>query len=280
MTRNLSKLASWCKLIANTLWLSVSSASFYADVHRLYRGYGVRYILNLYLISGLVFCLWAFNQMIRFEEEMSPANPDVEYILRQIPEIYYDGKLITTKAETPFFLYSTSNRKIAAIDPDGELGAADTKDIPFLFLGSYLKTPIESVFSKGGGASAEYKSLFGTGGATVTSQTIVQYLPQLWKNINNIYIYVLVPTVGALYFGITLLCNIFYAAVVWFIGYFLGIATNPQTAYRLTMFASGPALFLQPLIIITAPNLLPILNFVSLAAWIFMVMGLVQLKKR
>jgi hypothetical protein len=259
--------------------LSVSSADFYADVHRLYRGYGVRYILNLYLISGVVLCLWVFNQLLRFEEEMSPSNPNVEYVLRQIPEINYDGARISTKAQTPFFLYTVGNRKIAAIDPDGELTASETKYIPFLFLANHVKIPIESVFSNDGGTKAEYKYLFGTSEVVVTGDTLVRYLPQLWKSLNKIYIYLLVPAAGTFYFGVMLLYNIFYASIILFISYFLGITTLPQTAYRMTMFASGPALFLQPLIIITAPRLLPILNFVSLAAWVFMLMGLVQLKK-
>jgi hypothetical protein len=280
MTRNLSRFTSWCQAITNTLWLSVSSADFYRDVHKLYRGYGIRYILNLYLISGLIFCLWGFNHLLRFEGEISPANPDVEYVLKQIPEIYYDGTRITTKSETPFFLYNSNNHKIAAIDPNNELTATDTKDIPLLFFSTYLKMPIESGFSKASGTNAEYKYILGTNPAAVNHETIIQYLPKLWQRVNNTYVYALAPIGGLLYFGVILLCNIFYAIVIFAISYFLGITTSLQTAYRMTMFASGAPLFLQPLLFMISPSLMPILTLVSLAAWVFMVMGIVGLKKK
>ena len=98
MTSILLRFTSWYKTTSNILWLSVSSPDFYCDVHSKYHGYGIKYILNLYLISGLIFSLLRkhsfltrggpLNQLLAFEKEMSITNPEVEYVLRQIPDIY------------------------------------------------------------------------------------------------------------------------------------------------------------------------------------------------
>jgi len=142
MTGFISRFQVWCKIVYRTMILSVSSADFYSDVHRRYSGYGVRYLFSLYLISGIILCTCVFVRLLGAEEELSSANPDVEYILRQIPEVYYDGIRITTKAETPFFLYSKNDQKIVAIDPGNELVDVPSKDLLPIFRSTYVKLPI------------------------------------------------------------------------------------------------------------------------------------------
>lgn len=303
MTTSFSKLTHWCKFLARTLWLSVSSADFYSDVHSKYRGYGIRYILSLYLISGLIFSIWSFDQLIELENKMSPANPDVEHVLRQIPDMYYDGLRLTTKVELPIFIYDKDNRKIAAIDLNQELNAGDKNKLFMVFNDNYVQLPVKIGMTKGGNTNAEYKYIFGSEPTVVNHETIVAFLPKLWRSINKAYIYLLTPLVGLIYFAAMLLYNIPYAIFVWLISYFWdgmsrssGVArqgsslqvfdlqgksiTSLQAAYRMTLFASGASVFLQPISIIISPNLAPIVAGVSLASWVFMIMGIVKLKRR
>lgn len=262
----------------------------------------MRYVLALYLISGLIFSIYIFNYLIALEKNISPANPDVEYVFRQIPDVYFDGNYITTQAEMPLFIYDKDNRKIAAIDLKKELSLTDRNKLFVVFNDSYMQLPVKMGTTNGNNMNAEYKYLFGTESFAITSDTIGSFLPKIWNSINKSYIYILMPLVGLVYFAAILLYNIPYAIFVWLISYFWDFmnsssgnarsgesfqvfdirnkgVTSLQTAYRMTMFASGSSVFLQPLLFIINPSLSPIGAGASLASWIFMIMGMVKFKR-
>ncbi len=260
------------------LWLSVSSPDFYCDVYKRYRGFGILYVLNLYLISGIIFCLWSFMTLVSVENDISPANPDVEYILRQIPEVQYDGVSISTSAVTPYFLYTKNNKTIVAIDLEGKLDEEGKKSSLIIFRKDYIRFPVSIGLTDDTTTDIQYKYL-GNGDQIITYDKVVELLPQLWRSLNKTLIYVVMPIGGLLYFLVLLLSNITYAALIWAIGYFFGIKISPQDAYRLTMFAAGASVLALPILFVISPSLTPLAGIINLVGWGFMVMGLMKFRK-
>ena len=84
-----------------TLWLSVSSADFYRDLYSKYKGYGLKYITMIISITSIIYAILFMYNLNLIRAYLEPGadqdgNP-VEFILKDWPELQYDGKNLSSE---------------------------------------------------------------------------------------------------------------------------------------------------------------------------------------
>ena len=131
MTTKLYDILNAIKTLIRTLWLSVSSVGFYEDVYRRYTGYGLKYLFTLSLVSSVIYSAISLNYITTLRDyfnhdKLTPYTANLEHIIKQLPEISYDGKNIKVESEeTPLFLYNNNEGKIGVVDPNNKLNFND-----------------------------------------------------------------------------------------------------------------------------------------------------------
>jgi len=268
MTTKLYHIILAIKTLFRTLWLSVSSVDFYEDVYKRYSGYGLKYLFTLSFISSVIYCLVSLGHIVTLKDyfnhdKLTPYTANLEHIIKQLPEISYDGKNIKVEEETPLFLYNSSEGKVGVVDPNNQLNFSERNKIPIIF------TKNKVIFSfiwdkKKVNLPFDYQLIFGTEPQILSGEQIKKHFGQITSSAPTLFIYILTPVMIILTFIATLLRASFLITLIYLITQAFGPRTSIKTCTRMVLFSSGAHTLLEPIISAFAP-------FFSSFSWLILV---------
>ena len=282
MTTKLYHIVFAIKTLLRTFLLSISSVNFYEDVYKKYSGYGLKYLFTLSFISSVIYCAVTLSHITTLRDyfnhnKQTPYTANLDYILRQLPEISYDGKNIKVEEETPLYLYNGNNAKIGAIDPNNNLSFAEKNKVPIIFTKSKLifsfmwdKKKINLPF--------DYPLIFGSEPQILSGELVKKHFGEITNSVPTIFIYILTPIMIILTFVATLFRASFMIALIYFLAQVFGPFTPLKTCTRLVLFSSGAHALLEPIISAFVPYLSGI-SWLTLV-WTCILMFLAILKIR
>lgn len=283
MTTKLSYVILWFGILYNQLRLSVSSIEFYKDVYRSYKGYGIKYIFTISFISSIIYCIFIFNYLLTLknyfvENRSSNSTKTIEYILKQLPFIYYDGSKIIVEQDEPIFLLDEGGNKIAVIDTKNQLPYGEKAKIPVIFGSNRITVAtIEVTDKKKNTFDLEYYKLF-VGRINLTPEVIKEQCAKILLQALRIFIYLIMPVIVIVRFCTILFEKSFIVLLVYLLTYFLGPKSTVQVCTRMVMFSSGVAILLQPIFIIFIPEYSGIVFFIQMFANLLLFLGMLRIR--
>lgn len=266
------------------LWLSVSSVNFYQHVYKAYSGYGLKYLFVISFFSSLIYCAFLLNYIVIFKEyfvqnTISKHTANLEYIIQQLPELYYDGANIRTDAETPIYLKDKNNNVFAILDPNNQLSYSDKEKVPLIFTSSnILIFLIEANDKKRISIPVEYFRILGREVRILNEITIKKYFANIFANAPTIFIYILMPLIALKRFIGILFDKSLTIVLVYTLTNLLGPKTRMQVCIRMVMFASGATTLIQPLIDIALPEFGILLFALQIWSNFLLFLGIVQIR--
>lgn len=286
MTTLLLVPLAFIKTLFTHLWLSVSSIKFYEQIFNSYKGYGIKYALILSLISSFICTVLFLNHLDKVREYLnngivSTKVETIDHIIQQLPEIDYNGLKITTKEDTPLFIYGLKNQKILALDPNNKLMPADRNKL--LIILNAQKIIINLTDSEGikhNSFPIDYTQIFGNESQILTQTVIKSSLADIFNRAPSIFIYLIFPITTLLIFVNLLLEKIFIILMVYLITRVITTNTSLKTCIRVVLFASGNFVLLQFTILITLPSFSTILWIMQTWANILMILGILKASGR
>lgn len=259
MTTKLYHIVFAIKTLLRTFWLSISSVNFYEDVYKKYSGYGLKYLFTLSFIASVIYCAVSLSYILMLRDyfnhnKQTPYLANLDHILKQLPEISYDGKNIKVEEETPLFLYNSNNAKIGAVDPNNNLSFAEKNKVPIIFTKSKLifsfiwdKKKINLPF--------DYPLIFGSEPQILSGEQVKKHFGEITNSIPTLFIYILTPVMIILTFIATLFRASFMIALIYFLTQIFGPPTQIKTCIRMVLFSSGAHTLMEPLISAFVPYL-------------------------
>lgn len=282
MTTLLSNPLPFIKNLFMHLWLSLSSIKFYERVFKKYNGYGITYILNLSLISSVI-CTSIFLYKLGTIQDylknnvMSEKAEDIDFVLKQIPPIEYDGQKISADTNEPILIKNKNGANILAIDPNDKITQNVRNKFPIILLQKELIAKfIDSDGDVKNTFPIKLDQIFGKEPKTLTNEEIKSGLTDLFDQAPRILIYIMFPLTGFLIVLITLLEKMFFIIMIFFVTKFSGLNISIKTCIRLTMYASGFYALFQFIFIFFAREYSSILWVVQTWANILMIMGILS----
>lgn len=264
------------------VWLSLSSIKFYEKVFKKYNGYGISYILNLSLISSVICIAIFLYQLDRIQDYlkynvMSEKAEHIDFILKQIPPIEYDGQKILIDADEPILIKNKNGTNILAIDPNNKINPNDSNKFPIILL---QKKIIAKLIDSDGDVKNTFTikldQIFGKDPKTLTNEEIKSSLAELFDQAPRVLIYIMFPFTGFLIVLNTLLDKAFFIIMIFFVTKFSGLNLSMKTCIRLTMYASGFYALFQFIFIFFAREYSSILWVVQTWANILMILGILS----
>lgn len=274
----------WIRALFNQLWLSVSSIKFYQDVYLFYRGYGIKYLFVVVFLSSLIYGISIFNYLLTLKSYFNNSNSStntstIDYILKQLPEIYYDGKKIVVNQEEPISILDENNNKIAVIDTKNQLAAIDKKRIPILLSSEYVSfATVEITDKRKDNFIIKYSQLFNSTPEELTQESIKKYFIQMLNQAPRIFIYILMPLLIILRFCSILFEKFFIILIVYLLTNFSGLKSSIKTCCRSVLFTCGVPILLQPLIIIFLPKFNSIIFFIQIISYALLFLSIIQIR--
>jgi hypothetical protein len=287
MTISLSTPLSFFRTIFTNLWLSVSSVEFYVRVFKDYKGYGVKYIFTLSLISAFICTTIFLNYAHKIEIYLTKdvvSNSyleNIDHVVQQFPEIEYDGSKISVQEETPLYLYSIDNNKVLVLDPDNKLKPSDKVELPVIFT---TETIIVNLIDEESKAyytlPLEYTKIFGDHPQLLTQEVLKSSLASIFSKTSWVFIYLLFPVLTLMIFVNVLLEKLFIIFVIYLMIRFSGQGTSLKTSIRMVFFASGVFVLLQFVIILAVPFLKTVLWMIQIWANFLMIIAILRVSGR
>lgn len=282
MTTIVSKISNWFSTIFTIVWLSISSINFYQRVISSYDGYGIKYILTISFISSLLCSIFILNYLDNVRQyfsygTISPSVINLDHILSQFPELKYDGNKISLENPEPVYINNVYNQLIAAIDPENKMSQSDkakvsillaSRNIIFSFTDSQ-KTNVNSF-------SVDYQQIFGKESQLITQEVVRSSLEKFFDQAPKILTYMVFPLLGLLIFFNTFLEKSFIIIMIYLLANFMSIKFSMKICTRLTMFASGIFVILQPTILLIAPTYSNLMWIIQIWANLLMVLGILK----
>ncbi len=282
MTTLLSTSKSFLTTLMKHLWLSISSVKFYEGVFKNYKGYGIKYALNLALFSSLmctILFLFQLDKIRSYLNNDTTSNnlEEIDHIFRQLPEINYNGVKISTTEEVPFFLRDLRNNKIIALDPDDKLMPADKSRLSMVLTSQNL---IINILDSDGilrtNMPIKYEQIFGNNPQILTQEFIKSKFAEIFDKSPSLFIYLVFPL-----FAFLLLINLLFdkallIVIIYFITRILTANASIKQSIRMVFFASGITILLQFIIALTIPAFSAILWGVQIWANILMILGILK----
>lgn len=279
MTINVSLFVSYIKTICNLLWRSVSSVDFYREVYSSYRGYGVKYIFTLCFFASFFYSAsFMYNISLVYKALTRADNKSLEHILSQVPEMKYNGSILSTEVDTPYFISDLGGRRIAVIDLDGDLSFIDKSKIPVVLTKSNMIIYLSNASGKNSGMPIVYSNLLGKDPWVITSNSLREYLTKA-ISINGVFFVLAMPIIAILIFMQLITKLIVPVGVLYFILNFSGIPTRVNTIVRLFMFASGAFLVSNAVFMLLWPEYRFFADIIHMIAGGVMVLSLVRWNK-
>ena len=282
MTTLLSIPVSFMKTLVHHLWLSITSIKFYENVFNTYEGYGTKYILTLSFISSLICCILFFEHVSQIRNYLtnnviSDKVINIDHIIRQLPEINYDGQKISIQQETSLFLYNLNNYKLIAIDPGNKLLPRDKIRIPIILEASRIM--INLMDSKGTVKNTfpiKYDQIFGTQPQILTEEVIKSSFAAIFDDVPSLFIYLIFPITTIMIFINALLEKSFIIIMVCLATRLVTVKTSLKTCIRTVLFASGIFVLFQFIITLTLPNFSTALWIIQTWADLLMILGILK----
>lgn len=276
MTISLLQFKTYIKALYRTLFLSITSIDFYKDVRIKYKGYGVKYIITLSLIASIFYSIKIMNNIYLIEDGLIQKNNSyIENILKQLPEIKYNGKIIETLVETPYFIEDPLNRKIIAIDTDGKLSFNQRSKIPAIFTKTNLIFVVYYNDDKTEEFSINYSNLLGSEPLFITEDSLRKYMINAFSKNHHIWIYIL-PIMTMVYLLKILLKSTIPILLLYFLSNLFNVNLTIQTSCRLAMFSSGIFLFSYSLLNLLFPQIAFLSEVVHIISASLVVMSIVR----
>lgn len=285
MTTKLFNFFLAFKLLLQDLWSSVISVKFYQDVYSVYKGYGIKYIFTISFISSIFFCIFILQYIIDiktyFQENLpSKGTANIDYILKQLPDINYDGKDISLQNDSPLYLYDLNNKKVAIIDPSNQVHFNEKSQIPIILTNKdIIISVIQTTSKKISTFPIAYRNIFGLEPQLLTNDIIKKDLGILFDSIPRLFIYIIMPILIIIRFLTILIEKSFIILLIYlFTNFITGPTTTMQTCIRLVLFSSGAMTILQPIIILIFPILSEFIWLIQM--WCYSLIFLALLKIR
>ena len=283
MTTKLSYVISWFNILYNQLRLSISSVEFYEDVYRSYKGYGIKYVFTISFISSIIYCIFIFNYLLTLkdyfvENRSSNSTKTIEYILKQLPAIYYDGSKILVEQDEPTFLLDENGNKIAVIDAKNQLPYGERIKIPIIFGSNKITVAtIEVTDKKKNTFDIEYSKLF-MGRINLTEEVIKEQSAKILSQALRIFVYLIMPIIVVVRFCTILFEKSFIVLLVYLLTTFFGPKSTVQACIRMVMFSSGVTILLQPILIIFMPGYSGVVFFIQMFANLLLFLGMLRIR--
>ncbi len=286
MTTLVSTLTIFVKTLINHLWLSVSSAKFYQDVFSTYQGYGTKYIFTLSVISSLmcnvVFLVYADKvQKYLSDDVISESVVNIDYVVRQLPTINYNGKDIAISEDSALFIYDMNNVKLLAIDPAGKLSHNDKTQIPILLMKDQININLSDSDGKiRNTLPIKYTQIFGSEAQILTKENIKSSLASLFERASTVLMYIVFPITAIMIFINTLLEKSFMIVVIFVISRLGKSKSTLKDCIRVVLFSSGFYTLFQFVASVTLKELSYGLWVIQTWANILMIIGVMKSQDR
>ncbi|WP_375326325.1 DUF1189 family protein [Candidatus Tisiphia endosymbiont of Nemotelus uliginosus] len=284
MTAKLLIAFLWIKTLFSQLWLSISSIRFYQDVYKFYHGYGTKYLFTISFLSSLIYCFFILHHLFTlkdyFTENLVTKNvATIDYILKQLPEIYYDGHKIVVDQNEPIYLLDPNGNRIAVIDSRNQLSHGEKLSTPIIFSSNNITiSTIEMTDHKKSNVSIEYSKLLNRKAQTLTAEVVKQYCAKIVDSAPKIFIYLITPLIIIVGFCFILFEKSFTILLVYILTNFFGLKSSMQVCSRVVLFASGVSLLLQPLIVLFLPALNGMIFYIQMFAHLLLFLGLLRIR--
>ncbi|MEY3197544.1 MAG: hypothetical protein RLZZ59_915 [Pseudomonadota bacterium] len=263
MTR--SHIVEITQNLSRTLWLSVTSGAFYRDLYHLYKGYGLKYMLMVISITSIIYTIVSTNRILDLKSYLedtseNSSNP-IEYMLKQWPEMYYDGKSLTRESSEPIFISAINGTKLIAIDTEETLAKNKLSEFPIVLLKNKLMI---FLVKKSNGDNQQsstefsYEGIFDKTEKNIDSKYIRELLLSWIQPVTPAFILLLLPIIIAARLGIHIFRNFFNAVILYGLLWWRGLSPNIPSVTRIILFASCPAEIIYAIILVTYPPLAPI----------------------
>lgn len=274
------------KILLLHLHLSVTSANFYSDVYRLYKGYGLKYLFIILFISSTTystFLIYDINKLKNYFQHKNPSENTslIDYIIRQIPNISYDGNGISiNQQDEPFiYLHNKYGNKIAIIDPQNKAPYADKVKLPIIFSNNKIIISWLNVDDKRTNFTVGYPTIFGNDTKHLTQENIKEHLGVLLNRTSQLFVYFSIPILLIMQLVSVMLNRSITMIVLYLLTNFFGLSTTIKQAMRLTLLSSGVVILVQPVIINTMPQIIDIIWLLQIWINLLVFLGLTKVKK-
>ncbi|MEM6338462.1 MAG: DUF1189 family protein, partial [Pseudomonadota bacterium] len=199
MTTLLSNPLFFIKNLFTYLWLSVSSVKFYEKVFKKYNDYGALYIINLSLISSIACTIIFLHNVDKIQDYLkhniiSERVENIDFVLKQIPPIEYDGQNITIDSDEPVIIKNKDGNNILVIDPDNNTKPSDRNKFPLIL--SQNKIIISLIDSEGKVKNTfpiKFDQIFDQTPRVLTNEEIKSSLAKILDQAPRVLVYMIFP---------------------------------------------------------------------------------------
>lgn len=279
MTTYLLHISESIKVLLNHLRLSVSSTGFYQNVFFRYKGYGLKYIFVLSVVSSMLCTAILLNYAGKIKDYLdsniiSSETGDIDFVLSQIPTINFDGAEISIESDEEILtINNLGNRKFLIIDIDNKLTPSDRVKIPILLQKDQMRI---NLFDQEGktvnSLPIKYNKIFGSEPRTFTKENIKTAFSNILKFSSQLIIYIVFPVLTIIIMINTLLDKAFMILIILAFVKVVRIRRGFQDCVRVVLFASGFYVLFQFVALIGSVELNYLLRIIQ--TWsIFLMMG-------
>ena len=266
-------------------WLSVSSTTFYSDLYKKYNGYGIKYITMAIAITSIIYTIFVYDAIATVKyylaANVDEANP-VEYILKQWPEVKYDGKEISLASEEPVLINTINGTVAMAIDPENKLSSQQRQIIPIIL----QKKQLVMNFVRPNDANAKpkemsfgYSQFFSSEVFILNQATLKTALVEALQPIGFIALLITIPVLTLIRLVMHIASSLFSMAILFGILWWMKLAPTTKSVSRIVLFSSAAAEIIAPILLIFVHSFVALANFVEYWAVILAVYSLAGLNR-
>jgi hypothetical protein len=208
-------------------------------------------------------------------------NP-VEFIIKQWPEVKYDGKDISIESEEPVLINTINGKLTIAIDPNNKLTATQKQAIPVILQKSHLLVNLmrpHEANSKPKEMSLGYRQFFSSEASLLDQASLKASLADMLEPFGIMILLIVIPVLTLIRLLMHIISCIFSMIILFGVLWWIKLNPTPQSVSRIVLFSSGAAEIISPVLLIFAPSLLVFSSFIEYWAVIIAVYGLASLRR-
>ena len=193
---------------------------------------------------------------------VSERVENIDFVIKQIPPIEYDGQNITVDSDEPIIIKNKNGNNVLVIDPDNKTKPSDRNKFPLIL--SQNKMIISLIDSEGKVKNTfpiKFDQIFNQIPRVLTNEEIKSSLDKLLDQAPRVLVYMIFPLTGFMIFLNTFLDKAFFIVMIFLVTKISGLNLSMKTCIRLTMYTSGFYALFQFIFLIAA-------NEYSLIVWI------------
>lgn len=243
------------KLLYN-MYHSLFSIRFYQKVYSSYRGFGIKYIFSIIIISVTINCiafLWYIDQTKDYLQHntSNQVSDNLNNVFEQWPPVIYQDKKIQFNDDSqPSTIITTPlGREVILIDPYDKIKPNEKNHIPVVLQKEYIAINLDSLSNASGGEAQKfivsYNEIIATDPYTLDSEGLKSLLLEYLPIILNFTVFSLPILISLISLVITIINKLIIAGILLVIASFMKMEMQFKQAIRLAMFAAGVPIFLQ-----------------------------------